>query len=136
MPEDPTWRPCERGELAKMAGRARSRRLRSAVGRALTISLIGLAVAGGWWLNRPAIEDRLTCGPFQTLLDDYLAGKLERELDQRMAAHMARCPTCRRLWEAARQQRRAGVDGPDDAPIALGQRLFSITAAWRRARLE
>ena len=99
------WQPCPAGELQRMlSSRLRVHRLRrlAQVGGAVALVLVAVWLAIPLPGPQPASAARFRCSDVTPLADDYLAHRLEPELNERMEQHLLRCRGCRVLLDSHR----------------------------------
>lgn len=99
------WAACPKGELDRLVRGWRTRRRRrvwiqgSAAAAALSLAWAG-RVAFGPYRSLAQPERRgIACSAVRPLLGDYVAGKLNAELAERIREHLEHCPGCRALYQ-------------------------------------
>lgn len=106
------WHDCPQGAVGNVVSRVKSNRLQQRALKVTTIAgsavaVVLLMVVSFWAMQdaprpvQPQIQPRATsvrlnCREVQSQLDDYLAGKVNHDLEQRIDEHMKHCRGCRR----------------------------------------
>ncbi len=106
------WQGCPQGAVDEVVRGVKLRRQRQRALKVTAIASSAMAVfmlmfVSVWaWRDdpqmvQPPIQPRnassqLTCRQVRFQLDDYLAGKVDQELEKRIDDHMKHCPGCRR----------------------------------------
>lgn len=103
-PRDP-WPACPAGELTSMVGRSRARRrtqtlLRGAGATTGLLLLIAVGSLAAGRLGGPGENQHggIACSEVQEVLADYRSGRLDADLTQQVARHLAGCELCGRLY--------------------------------------
>ena len=99
------WQPCPTGEVGRMlASKRRARQISTLTKFAGVAALLIVAVSIATSLPdpQPVEAARIRCSDVKRLADDYLAQRLNTQLNQRVEDHLSRCPGCRRLVDAHR----------------------------------
>lgn len=105
--EQTEWRDCRPGEVSSMVGRIRSRRRRvfamqlggcAVFGIVLGIAFIELRPR----FAEPPLHGGITCGDVRDRAELYIRGKLNPDLQDRIATHLKECPGCDRYVEKKR----------------------------------
>lgn len=104
--EAEAWQECPPGELKEMVAQIRVGQRREflrtlARGSAAVVILgSGGVVASQWMLREGAGgHGHLACGKVMDLLPEYAAHRLDTDLTQRVAAHLAKCPPCKAHYQ-------------------------------------
>jgi hypothetical protein len=104
--EAQAWQECPPGELKGMVAQIRvgQRRefLRTLAKSSAAVILFGAGgvVAGRWMLKEQSQgNQQLACRQVVELLPEYVAHRLDANLTQKVAAHLAKCPPCRAHYE-------------------------------------
>lgn len=89
------WSKCPRGEVGQLVRNLRRRHqkqiwLQSAGITAGLLLMIGIA---GWWFQSES-HPKLACREVRELTNQFVAGELDEQFNQRMVVHLKRCPRC------------------------------------------
>lgn len=103
--ESGDWLPCPPGLLSDCGTRARSRRQRRVIVRAVTASLLLVLVGVGSWTllrGRPDGENHfggIACTEVRANMPAFMAGTLSQDVVSRIRAHLDQCPACQKLMQ-------------------------------------
>ncbi len=96
--EPEAWQECPPGELKQMVGRIRLERRRDFVrtlakGTAAVVVLGAGGLVASQWMHTPT-HGKLACSKVTELMPDYKARRLDSDLMERVATHLANCSKC------------------------------------------
>ena len=95
------WQPCAEGELTGMVDHLRSKNRRAKVTRAATalcamgILIMAVSIA----ISLRPDSDGLSCNEVIKMLAEYDSNGLDKEMMQKVSAHLNHCPHCKQRYE-------------------------------------
>lgn len=110
------WHPCQAGQVHRLVGRLKNRRLLRALRRDFTVAVVLFAfvlsgyVVADTWPNQPVGLGGVVCFEVSRIADTIVNAKLPPEVEVCVRRHLAICAHCRKHIEELRIESAEGSD--------------------------